>query len=159
MSCDRLTLYNSDGRMRGAYVYMLLCDVDDLFYIKIGMSIDPIRRLSELKTACPFKARTLAVCNFWSHEKALIVERALHKEMREYRSQGEWFAFKKADKEKFNSLWKTVFSRECKGGSGLGWTKLSVKELDRIANARRFLWLKKFKSRGVSYRDFVGQSS
>jgi hypothetical protein len=158
MSGGSLFLYGEDGRMRGAYVYLLMCEVGDTFYIKVGMSIDPIGRMAKLRTGCPFTPTTLAMCNFWSNKKALRVERALQAEMRQYRSSGEWFAFKLTEKSEFNSIWKKVFAVECEAGATLGWTKVSVKELDRLARARKAFWLKGYRSNGRSYRDFIRQS-
>lgn len=75
-------------------------------FVKIGVSLDPTRRLNELQTGCPFEL---------SIEQAVFVqnpyqtERALHNDCSDVHKRGEWFIMNpKATKEVVNY----VFSKE-----------------------------------------------
>lgn len=67
-------------------VYVL--STSDFEYIKIGSTISPKMRFSNIQTACPFKL------HLWIGVKTLRikeVEAELHSRFAEWRVRGEWF--------------------------------------------------------------------
>jgi hypothetical protein len=56
--------------------------------VKIGVSIDPIRRLREIQSMCPIPITLL-----WSCPGGTALEQSLHHEFDQFRSHGEWFTF------------------------------------------------------------------
>ena len=61
---------------------------DGCAVVKIGKSLDPAKRLSELQTGYPRKLRVLYV-----ELEAGSIERWLHERFADYRQEGEWFQF------------------------------------------------------------------
>lgn len=57
-------------------------------YIKIGVSSNPIRRLSELQSGSPYELDIIGFAGFSDPEQA---EKALHSEFESHRVRGEWF--------------------------------------------------------------------
>jgi cation transport regulator ChaC len=60
-------------------------------YVKIGFSIDPIKRLKSMRTGISERPHLVATRLFKSRTTARYVERLLHWQFREYRTHGEWF--------------------------------------------------------------------
>ncbi len=56
---------------------------------KIGISDDPIGRLAMLQTGNPYRMTVILSLEV---DNALMVERAVHKELARFRIHGEWFA-------------------------------------------------------------------
>ncbi|MEE1931425.1 GIY-YIG nuclease family protein [Streptomyces sp. TRM 70351] len=56
--------------------------------VKIGVSVDLVRRLREIQNSSPVKLAVL-----WSTPGGLALEQALHDHFAGIRSHGEWFAF------------------------------------------------------------------
>lgn len=54
-----------------------LYDVDS-FYLKVGISVSPLTRLSSLQTGSPLDLKLLEVCGPFPADKARAVERKLH---------------------------------------------------------------------------------
>lgn len=55
-------------------------------FIKIGHSFDPERRLKQLQTASPVALKLIGIRPGSKH-----VERLFHRQLREFRQEGEWF--------------------------------------------------------------------
>jgi hypothetical protein len=118
-----------NGRIQGTYVYLVLCEEGASIFVKIGISDQPIKRLRELATGCPLVPGVLAYVELPSRPLALLAERGLHSQFTQWRSRGEWFRFRKRDREKFNAGLNTVLSK-WKGPSWpMKWTKLNAIEL------------------------------
>ena len=60
-------------------------------YTKIGVSKDPHKRLTALKTGCPHSASVISVSPLMTLEDAYSTESKAHKALRHYRTNGEWF--------------------------------------------------------------------
>lgn len=56
--------------------------------VKIGRSNAPSKRVVKFQTGCPVLLHV-----FWQHPGDQLLERALHKEFRPFRTHGEWFDF------------------------------------------------------------------
>ena len=122
-------MYREDGRIVGSYVYFLLCEDEDNIFVKIGFSDNPILRLSDLRTSCAIEPGCMAYVHLQSRKKATSLERDLHKAYKKWRSNGEWFKFKKTEKRAFNDTWKSVFQDHATKCWALWWTKINAKEL------------------------------
>src|SRR4051794_24395121 len=122
-------LYPSDGRVRGHYLYALICGDGEAIYIKIGISIDPLARLDGLRTACPLTPDTMATVCLVNRRQAMQAEMEIHKKLAPWRSNGEWFKFTLADKEAFNLICREILKRFEKPSWPLKWTKLSLAPL------------------------------
>lgn len=57
-------------------------------YIKIGVSSNPLRRLSELQSGSPYELDIIGFAGFSEPEQA---EKALHAEFDAHHVRGEWF--------------------------------------------------------------------
>lgn len=71
--------------MRPQSIYFIQCNGTD-GPIKIGIAVDPNRRLSELRIGCPYPMQMLATCPGDD-----MLERQLHATFRDDRIHGEWF--------------------------------------------------------------------
>ena len=69
----------------------VICPVKDLRPCKIGVSIDPVYRLTQLQTSHWLKLRIYN--EFWlsSQTEAFAVEAAMHRFLRDTALLGEWF--------------------------------------------------------------------
>ena len=63
----------------------------EIYFIKIGVSGDPEKRLNELRTGNPAQLRLLHTCEFEVDYDANRVEKKLHHILDEGRCEGEWF--------------------------------------------------------------------
>jgi hypothetical protein len=59
---------------------------DDAPWVKIGISVDPQKRLTVLQTGFPFALSVL-----WHCEGDFTLEQHLHGVFKDHRMQGEWF--------------------------------------------------------------------
>lgn len=138
------------------FVYMLLCQDDDgPLYVKIGVSLDPQKRLRQLWAGCPVTPQHFAVVETRSPARAKKIEAELLTALGKWRHNGEWLFLSIDDKAEFNSKWKAVFERNSETGWKLAWTQMSVKAL-RADSARRRLYAQKlWRKRGKAFQDFV----
>ena len=67
--------------------------VYDCTNVKIGIAVDPHKRLKQLQTGSSAELRLLGIIGFDSQADARYVERILHKKCGEHSVRGEWFAF------------------------------------------------------------------
>lgn len=73
------------------YVYLIACHGPSENYVKIGMTCNLKRRISQIQTGCPFRvAHAFAVpSEYW--EEARGLEKLLHMLLRPQRLRGEWY--------------------------------------------------------------------
>jgi len=90
-----------DGRSHNldvpGFVYLFRSDI---FY-KIGVSIDPSRRLKDLNVACPIPIEQ--VCSIGT-DNMVSLEYALHQKFKQKHHHGEWFVLDSADIEYIKQL-------------------------------------------------------
>ena len=67
----------SDGKLRGP--------------VKIGISANPLKRISTLQTSCPFKIEVSFIFACPNREWAKMVEKSFHETQKESCLHGEWF--------------------------------------------------------------------
>jgi hypothetical protein len=68
------------------HLYFIQSDVTGA--IKIGRSNDPDRRIKDLQTGNPYKIKLIQVLENKGH-----LEKALHKELKKFKIQLEWFDY------------------------------------------------------------------
>ena len=139
-SIDQLPYFRPDGRLRGSYVYLLLCQDGDSIFAKAGRANDPIRRLHNLLVGCPISPGVLAVAELPGDRLAVRAETALLHALDAWHARGEWFRFKAKDRAAFNHAWRTALAEFASPSWPIRWTKLSVPALLRhgkVASSRR----------------------
>jgi hypothetical protein len=75
-----------ESKVKSQQLYLMM--TDDKLYVKIGVSVDPERRLKGVQTGCPTLVslvRTIKTRN------ARKLENKLHKMLADYNTSGEWF--------------------------------------------------------------------
>lgn len=72
---------------RGGFVYFVRADAPG-FPIKIGVTKDVEKRLSAIRSGCPYDARLIGF--YWVHDP-YQEEAGLHEKYAEHRLRGEWF--------------------------------------------------------------------
>ena len=138
------------------HVYALFCqDEEGPGYVKFGMSSQITKRLTQLRQGCPIPAKLFATVPVGaSKDKALRVERALHKVFVKKHSSGEWFRFDFSD-----DLDKRIFNRGSQkvfvhffGADYPWWSQFSVEALDKYNKERRVAFLKSRHRRKIEAR-------
>lgn len=130
-------LYHLDGRIRGSYVYLLMCEDQAKIKMKVGQSDRPLERLHGILTGCPLSPGLFAIAELPTRKLAFEVEKELHDEFKEWHLVREWFEFPISDKPQFNAAWKRVFQGYSSPSWKLSWTKFSVARI--LAERRRRL--------------------
>ena len=94
------------------YVYLIACHGPLETYVKVGMTCNLKRRISDVQTGCPFRiAHAFAIPSEYS-EEARGLEKLLHILLREQRLRGEWYR----GTETFFSVLDAVLRRVNAGG-------------------------------------------
>jgi hypothetical protein len=147
-------LFDSRGRIIGSSVYMVICGDSKCIRIKIGFSDRPLKRLQAILVSCPFQPEVFATINLPSRYLANRLEKALHVELKKWRSHGEWFEFEQGDKRAFNDSCRLVLADFSSSSWKLKWRKINVPEF--IASRRkRSAYVQSLRAkRGKAYRDF-----
>lgn len=147
--------FDEKGRVRGAFVYMLLCSDNGPIYAKVGYTSNPENRLRQLRTGMTINPDVFALCRTPGIEMAKRIERALHLTLQKWAYHHEWFRFSESDRAEFNAAWQDVFSKHAPKGWPLKWHKLKVSDLDAQAEKRRRFFQHKWKRAGIAYRDYL----
>lgn len=156
----RSFIHDVDGRIRGSYVYMLLCrDGDGPIYVKIGVSNSPLERFKQLKNNCAVTPRRLLFVAVMSRDIALRLEADLLDSFSQWKTAGEWVKVSLADKQDFNRLWQEAFKRHARKGRPLSWTQIPAENLIKGGNRRLAHFRKLRYRRGAAFRDFVRDST
>lgn len=97
-------------------------------FVKVGVSINPEKRVSSLQTANPFPIEDYKVVWLSSKKKALTVEKECHKILSDYSIRGEWFKLPSTEREEINEklpvtlptnyFWQVKSKGEAKSGQG-----------------------------------------
>lgn len=156
MGVFQLPAFHSDGRLRGSFVYMLLCqDAPGPIYVKVGLTDRPTKRLQALRNGCPVTPQRFAFCELRSRDRAKLVEDALLAAMVKWSAHGEWFCVPATDKAQFNLAWGGVFRAMSEPGWSLRWEQMAVQAYIADGARRKRLAQTLYMRRGKSYRDFV----
>lgn len=79
------------------------------FLIKIGVSGDPLQRLTTFSCGLPFSPAMLISPRLDESRAAFHLENRLHKAFSEYRTRGEWHRFSSEDKVAFHATTKLIW--------------------------------------------------
>lgn len=136
------------------HVYALFCqDKDGPGYVKFGMSRQITKRLTQLRQGCPIPAKMFATVPVGaSKDKALQVERALHKVFVKKHSSGEWFKLdlnEDLDNRIFIRGSQKVFVHFF-GADHPWWSQFSVEALDKYNKERQVAFLKSKHKRKIA---------
>ena len=154
MSTFARTDYTIDGRMRGSYVYMLLCEIGDEVHVKVAHSCDPLRRLGELRNGCPVTPGIIAVAELSSRRIAVQAETHLHYAFAPWHSHLEWFKFRWDQRAEFNAAWKPTLRSFSTPSRPVCWRKYSVPAITAAAQKRKGFIQRQYARSSQAYRDF-----
>lgn len=146
--------FKPDGRLRGAYVYMLFCQDGGPVYVKVGMSINPIARLRVLRAGCPVTPKRFAFAETRSERRARQIERELQKSFKSWSAHGEWYAVPQDSAQEFKDAWRAVFAKMSEPAWPLRWEQINVPALARRDQGVRAMWIRRLGGRGRAYSDF-----
>jgi len=155
VSLYRANLFTPDGRLRGSYVYMLLCQVQGPIFIKVGRSCDPFSRLDELCQESPVVPLAMAVAEVHSHRQAARVEADLRHALWLWHSHFEWYVVYPFEKSAFNAAWKPVMAAHSAPSRKIEWNHYSVSQLIEQARKSARLTRSRFMARGIANQDFA----
>ncbi len=71
------------------FVYIIGNAEQNIF--KLGMAVDPFKRLSSIQTGNPYKLSIICKICVQNKNAAALIERLGHKELSKYEGIGEWF--------------------------------------------------------------------
>ena len=152
-------MYRPDGRLRGAFVYMLLCRDDGPIYAKVGISCNPYQRLMSLRLGCPVKPRRFCSFEVHSRRKAQIVESDLHRALSKWAAHGEWFKVSLDEKREFNDALKPVLARHDEPAWPCEWNQVAVQNIVEYGERRKRYVQRQWRMRGPAYQDFMRESA
>lgn len=146
--------FNPDGRMRGSFVYLVLCGEAEKIYVKVGRSSNPFQRLTELRVGCPLVPEIMATVEVANVNRAKRLESHLHAAFKAWRSHGEWFLLSRVDKADFNAVLFGVLRNHSDPSRQLRVRRYSVPKLIRDGQRRRAYMQSRFARAGLAFRDF-----
>lgn len=149
-----MSYYDTDGRLVGSYVYLLLCQDGGPIYVKAGISSDPLKRLQGLRSGCPVTPRQFYTMKRPSRRNALRIECALHMAFGPWLVHGEWFKVPAEDKPVFNAAMRSAIAPHTMTGYPAEWTRIAVKPLAQLAASRRQYFRSRWARMGVAFHDF-----
>jgi hypothetical protein len=107
---------------------MLLCQRNEIF-VKIGISDDPLKRLTSILVGCPLTPGILAATRLANRRIAQQAETAVHEALFGFRVRGEWFCFKPTDKPEFNRLLQSALAEFSSPSLPVEWAKINVEQM------------------------------
>lgn len=149
-----IQFFNPDGRLRGSYVYLMLCAEQERIFVKAGRSNSPLQRLNDLRVGCPLIPEILAVAEVANVSRAKRLENHLHRGLHAWHSHGEWFVLTRAQKFEFNSIIWSIVREHSDPSRRIAWRQYSVPALIRDAQRRRTYAQSRFAKLGQAFRDF-----
>lgn len=151
-----LRLHNESGLLSASCVYTLICRDEGPLYIKVGMSVNPLQRFSEIRTGNPIEPLTLAWVELASHDKARALEMRLHLAAEQWHKSLEWFMVPEDEFTVFREACKAALVKHSDSGRPpLKWAHVDCAELVAESKARRAKQFAKFKRRGAAYAQFI----
>lgn len=155
MTIGSLGIYRQNGRIKGSFVYMLLChDEGPNIYIKVGMTDCPDKRLAALRTGCPITPKLFYTVEVENRNKAKKLEAELLFVYQPWHHNGEWFMVPAEDKTEFNKSWKKAFAAFHSPSWPLSWSKVAIEPLIKLGEKRARFVRMRYRRNGRAYRDF-----
>ena len=88
LACELLGISVKSRQRNPSTQHVYLMTTEDGLYVKIGISVDPLKRLSGVQTGCPCRVTLFKVI---PSKKARILEGYLHRVLKDFNTVGEWF--------------------------------------------------------------------
>lgn len=153
MPVHDMGLFHSDGRLRGSYLYLLLCRDDGPVYVKVGISDRPTERLGELRHGCPVTPHQFCFLEVRSRKRALLMERAMKIGLANWSAHGEWFRVPMEEQVPFNDVIRGTLLSYQETGWPCRWERVSVAAI--VAHGERQMRgrYRLERRRGPAYRD------
>lgn len=150
-------LFTSEGRLAGSYVYFLCCKSDSpgYVYIKVGISDIPTERMHALVNNCGLIPLTFGTCNVRSRRLALKIETEMHRELKGWRTNGEWYRFHKSEKSVFAKIRDKIIAPHKNSAWPMNIATHGVLGIIRDSKRRQLYFAKRIKRRGMAYLDFA----
>jgi hypothetical protein len=126
--------------------------------IKIGISDKPTDRFHTLVNNCGFVPLSFGTCNVRSRKVALKIETQLHRELKAWRTNGEWYRFHKSDKPKFAAIRDKILDPFRHSSWPLTIATHGVLAVIHEAKRRSLYFSTLSKRRGKAFQDFQSQS-
>lgn len=76
------------------YIYVITCGSA---FIKVGVALNPSKRLKDLQTGAPLKLRLFDMVKIATARQAYKYENEVHRRLARFASEGEWFRCKPED--------------------------------------------------------------
>lgn len=70
------------------YIYVITCGSE---FLKVGVAVDPSKRLKELQTGAPLRLRLYQAIKIDTAKLAYKYEKAVHRQLAPFATAGEWF--------------------------------------------------------------------
>lgn len=137
---------------------LLCCDKPGPIYVKVGVTDNPMQRLSMLTAGCAVTPIRFMFVAVRSRAFALALEKSLLSGFSVWHTKGEWFKVKKSEKHTFNSAWKEAFSAHAEKHWPLGWVQMSVSSILALNKEKKVAFFKSERAKeqkyGAAYMDF-----
>lgn len=78
----------------GAFLYVASIADGDRAWVKIGISTELVGRMQSIQCGCPLPISGISYIEVADRRVAEWAEQAIHSELHEHRSAGEWFALR-----------------------------------------------------------------
>jgi hypothetical protein len=160
MTVYSMNEFTADGRLRGTYVYMLLCQMEfGPIHIGVGRAKEPLQRLAKLRSACPVIPRIIALAELANERKASAVERDLHVELNRWHTHLSWFRVDPMQRTEFNAAWKAAVAKHSTPSRPIEFRQYDVETLIEQRKKKQQMHRLNFARRGAVFQDFVKQGS
>ncbi len=149
MTVECANLFTSDGRLRGSYVYMLLCQIEECIHIKIGRSCTLRARLTEVP-----EAQVISLAEVVSLRQARRLSTELHDALARWHLCLEWFTVLPSERGEFNAAWRPVIDAHSTASRRIHWRNYSLLALRSAAQEHAREQQRRFMRRGRGFQDF-----
>lgn len=154
-NCANPVAFNHLGRIRGHHVYLLLCGSKEEIFIKVGCAADPLSRLDDIRTGCPFVPDTMATVHVVNKAEAYRIERVLQVALKRWSVHGEWFRLTQANKVEFNFICSKVLADFSRPSWPLKLVKISAAKYISSRQRNMRFARKRWKEKGSCYQTFT----
>lgn len=125
-----LTLsYALSGNLNaGHWVYLVLCEIEDQPYARLGWSVSPLAKLSRITRGIP-RPQNIALVWTQGEGQARRVDSELSYALLPWKIDDHWFRFDYEQRLMIQTAMKAVFSGYLKAGIKMKWQSFSYSDL------------------------------
>jgi hypothetical protein len=106
------------------FVYAFFFENGYSIHVKVGESTKPYDRLKDITCGSPFHVAQAVFCHAGGKQVARKFEALVKRSLTEFRTRGEWYAFRKEDAGTFRACMAVAFAKAT--GRDLKWTKIDI---------------------------------